>query len=48
MVQFQQSLLSGLPLAAQTYNQAPSNNLQQFAGGTKSVADLLKSLGVTA
>ena len=48
MVQFQQSLLSGLPLAAQTYNQAPTDNLTQFAGGTKSVADLLKSLGVTA
>lgn len=48
MVQFQQSLLSGLPLAAQTYNQAPTSNLQQFAGGAKSVADLLKSLGVTA
>jgi hypothetical protein len=47
MVQFQQSLLSGLPLAAQTYNQAPSNNLQQFAGGARTVTDLLKSLGVT-
>jgi hypothetical protein len=46
MVQFQQSLLSGLPLAAQTFNQAPSTNFQQFAGGSKTVNDLLKSLGV--
>jgi hypothetical protein len=48
MVQFQQSLLNGLPLAAQTYNQAPTDNLTQAAGGAKTVADLLKSLGVTA
>lgn len=47
MVQFQQSLLSGLPLAAQTYNQAPTNNLTQFAGGAKTVSDLLRALGVT-
>lgn len=46
MVQFQQSLLSGLPIAAQTYNQAPTSNFQQFAGGAKTVSDLLKSLGV--
>ena len=31
MVQFQQSLLSGLPLAAQTYNQAPTSDMQQFS-----------------
>jgi hypothetical protein len=48
MVQFQQSLLSGLPLAAQTFNQAPTNNLTQFSQGSRTVSDLLKALGVTA
>lgn len=47
MVQFQQSLLSGLPLAAQTYNLSDTNNLSQFAGGLASLAGTLKSLGVT-
>ena len=45
MVQFQQSLLSGLPLAAQTYNIAPTNNLSQFMGGLSTVSDLLAKLG---
>ena len=45
MVQFQQSLLSGLPLAAQTYNLAPTNNLSQFMGGLSTVSDLLAKLG---
>jgi hypothetical protein len=45
MVQFQQSLLSGLPLAAQTYNMAPTNNLSQFMGGLATANDLLKILG---
>jgi hypothetical protein len=47
MVQFQQSLLSGLPLAAQTYNQAPTNDLLQFANSASTVAQLLKNLGQT-
>lgn len=47
MVQFQQSLLSGLPLAAQTYNLAPTNDLTQFAGGLSSLQSALKALGVT-
>jgi len=33
MVQFQQSLLSGLPLAAQTYNVAQPSTLQQILAG---------------
>lgn len=47
MVQFQQSLLSGLPLQAQTYNMAPTNDLTQFSGGLSTLAALLKNLGVT-
>lgn len=47
MVQFQQSLLSGLPLAAQTYNQAPTDNLTQFAQSANTVSGLLKALGQT-
>jgi hypothetical protein len=45
MVQFQQSLLSGLPLAAQTYNQAPTNNLTQFSDAATTIGNLLKKLG---
>jgi hypothetical protein len=45
MVQFQQSLLSGLPLAAQTYNQAPTNNLQQFSEAFTLINRLLGTLG---
>lgn len=47
MVQFQQSLLSGLPLAAQTYNQAPTDNFTQFAQAATTVQGLLKALGQT-
>lgn len=57
MVQFQQSLLSGLPLAAQTYNVAQPSTLQQIlaglGGGAKlgnvTTADIntaLKNLGI--
>jgi len=45
MVQFQQSLLSGLPLAAQTYNQAPTDNFTQFSNAAKTINELLKALG---
>jgi hypothetical protein len=49
MVQFQQSLLSGLPLAAQSYNIPGASNLQQFAGGATTVQQLLDILsGKTA
>lgn len=44
MVQFQQSLLSGLPLAAQTYNQAPTDNLTQFSKAATTIDQLLKNL----
>ena len=47
MVQFQQSLLSGLPLAAQTYNQAPTNNLTQFADAATTLNKMLAALGQT-
>lgn len=45
MVQYQQSLLSGLPLAAQTYNQAPTDNLTQFSNAATTINQLLKNLG---
>jgi hypothetical protein len=47
MVQFQQSLLSGLPLAAQTYNQAPTDNLTQFANAATTINKLLAALKQT-
>jgi hypothetical protein len=50
MVQFQQSLLSGLPLAAQTYNTAQPSWLQSLASGatfgTGSTNAILESLGI--
>jgi hypothetical protein len=46
MVQFQQSLLQGLPLAAQTYNQAPTNILTNAASNATTMNALLKSLGI--
>jgi hypothetical protein len=45
MVQFQQSLLSGLPIAAQSYSIPGQSNLQQFASGAETLRGLLKSLG---
>jgi hypothetical protein len=50
MVQFQQSLLSGLPLAAQTYNVSQPSWLQSLAQGsvfgTGSTNAILESLGI--
>jgi len=50
MVQFQQSLLSGLPLAAQTYNTAQPSWLQSLASGATfgagSTNAILESLGI--
>jgi hypothetical protein len=46
MVQYQQSLLSGLPLAAQSYNMAPTNALTQAAQGAQTVGGLLGNLGL--
>jgi hypothetical protein len=49
MVQFQQSLLSGMPLASQSYSIPGQSGLQQFAGGATTVDQLLKILsGQTA
>ena len=49
MVQFQQSLLSGMPLSAQSYSMPGQSNLQQFAGGATTVQQLLDILsGKTA
>jgi hypothetical protein len=45
MVQYQQSLLSGLPLSAQTYNQAPTDNLTQFSNAATTIDKLLNILG---
>lgn len=42
MLQFQQSLLSGLPLAAQSIYMPGSSNLDQFSTGFASVAKLLQ------
>jgi hypothetical protein len=47
MVQFQQSLLSGLPLDAQTYNRAPTDNLTQFSEAATTIDKLLKNLRQT-
>jgi hypothetical protein len=46
MVQFQQSLLSGLPLAAQNINTAQPSTFQQMLGSAGSVASLLNQLGL--
>jgi hypothetical protein len=49
MVQFQQSLLSGMPLSAQSYNMPGTNNLTQFAEGATIIDKLLSILsGKTA
>ena len=45
MVQFQQSLLSGLPLAAQSYQMSQPSNLTKFASGATTLNTLLKNLG---
>lgn len=45
MVQFQQSLLQGMPLAAQNYATTQTTGLQEALGGATGVAALLKSLG---
>jgi hypothetical protein len=45
-VQFQQSLLQGLPLAAQSYNIAQPSALSSAAQGATTVNTLLKNLGL--
>lgn len=44
MLQFQQSLLSGLPLASQSYSMPGTNNLTQFAQGATGLQQLLDIL----
>jgi hypothetical protein len=44
MVQFQQSLLSGMPLSAQSYSMPGTSNLQQFSEGASTIDRLLKIL----
>jgi hypothetical protein len=46
MVQFQQSLLSGLPLASQNINAATPSTFQQVLTGAGGVASLLNNLGL--
>jgi hypothetical protein len=46
MLQFQQSLLQGLPLAAQTYNQSPTNVLTNAATSATTMNTLLQALGL--
>lgn len=47
MVQFQQSLLQGLPLASQAYNTGSESALVAAARGAGTVNQLLKNLGIT-
>jgi hypothetical protein len=46
MLQFQQSLLQGLPLASQAYNTGSESALVAAARGAKTVNELLKNLGI--
>lgn len=48
MVQFQQSLLSGLPLNAQQYNLTNTNDLTQFASGLALLKSTMDKLGITS
>jgi len=47
MVQYQQSLLQGMPLSAQAYNTTGESALVAAARGATTVAELLKKLGIT-
>ena len=47
MIQFQQSLLQGMPLEAQSYNTSTPSKLVSGAQGATTVAELLKTLGIT-
>jgi hypothetical protein len=47
MVQYQQSLLQGMPLSAQAYNTTGESALVAASKGAKTVADFLKNLGIT-
>ena len=47
MIQFQQSLLQGLPLAAQSYQGIEPSTLTRAAQGATTVSQLLKNLGLS-
>jgi hypothetical protein len=47
MLQFQQSLLNGLPISAQNYQQAGTSTLTDIAGGATTVDKLLSTLGLS-
>jgi hypothetical protein len=44
MIQFQQSLLSGMPLASQSYSIPGQSGLQKFAGGASTLQELMDIL----
>jgi len=46
MLQFQQSLLNGLPISATNYTQAGTSDLANIAGGVSTVNGLLTTLGL--
>jgi hypothetical protein len=46
MLQFQQSLLNGLPITATNYNLAEPDALTRIAGGATTTAKLLETLGI--
>jgi hypothetical protein len=47
MLQFQQSLLNGLPISAQNYQSAGTSTLTDVAGGATTVDKLLSALGLS-
>ena len=47
MLQFQQSLLNGLPISATNYSQAGTSDLANLAGGATTVNTLLQTLGLS-
>jgi hypothetical protein len=47
MLQFQQSLLNGLPISATNYTSAGTSDLQNLAGGATTVNQLLTTLGLS-
>jgi hypothetical protein len=48
MVQFQQSLLQGMPLSAQAYNTTGESAIVAASKGAKTVQELLNALGIKA
>jgi hypothetical protein len=48
MLQYQQSLLQGLPLEAKNYSGIQPSDLTKAAQGATTVAQLLKNLGITS